>query len=48
VVGGAVAEHVSVMGYQDRSLEDWRNTTAPQLIAHLQGQGADGLILAPV
>jgi hypothetical protein len=48
VVGGAVAEHVSVMGYQDRSLEDWRSTTAPQLIAHLQGQGADGLILAPV
>jgi D-proline reductase (dithiol) PrdB len=48
VVGGAVAEHVSVMGYQDRSLEDWRSTTAPQLVAHLQGQGADGLILAPV
>jgi D-proline reductase (dithiol) PrdB len=48
VVGGAVAEHVSVMGYQDRSLGDWRNTTAPQLVAHLQGQEADGLILAPV
>jgi D-proline reductase (dithiol) PrdB len=48
VVGGAVTEHVSVMGYQDRSLRDWRNTTAPQLVAHLQGQGADGLILAPV
>jgi D-proline reductase (dithiol) PrdB len=48
VVGDAVAEHVSVMGYQDRSLEDWRTTTAPQLVAHLEGQGADGLILAPV
>jgi hypothetical protein len=48
VVGGAVTEHVSVMGYQDRSLRDWRSTTAPQLVAHLQGQGADGLILAPV
>jgi hypothetical protein len=48
VIGGAVAEHVSVMGYQDRSLEDWRSTTAPQLVAHLNGQGADGLILAPV
>jgi len=48
VVGGAVTEHVSVMGYQDRSLQDWRNTTAPQLVAHLQGQGADGIVLAPV
>ena len=48
VVGGSVTEHVSVMGYQDRSLGDWRSTTAPQLVAHLQGQGADGLVLAPV
>jgi len=48
VVGGSVTEHVSVMGYQDRSLSDWRSTTAPQLVAHLQGQGADGLVLAPV
>jgi hypothetical protein len=48
VIGGAVAEHVSVMGYQERSLEEWRSTTAPQLVAHLNGQGADGLILAPV
>ncbi|MGH7760749.1 MAG: hypothetical protein ACREOY_04950 [Candidatus Dormibacteraceae bacterium] len=48
VIGGAVAEHVSVMGYQDRALRDWRSKTAPQLVAHLQGQGADGLILAPV
>jgi D-proline reductase (dithiol) PrdB len=47
-IGGAVAEHVSVMGYQDRTLRDWQSTTAPQLVAHLQGQGADGLILAPV
>jgi D-proline reductase (dithiol) PrdB len=48
MIGGAVTEHVSVMGYQDRTLRDWRSTTAPQLVAHLQGQGADGLILAPV
>jgi D-proline reductase (dithiol) PrdB len=48
VIGGAVVEHVSVMGYQDRTLQDWRSATAPQLVAHLQGQGADGLILAPV
>jgi D-proline reductase (dithiol) PrdB len=48
VIGGAVTEHVSVMGYQERTLRDWQSTTAPQLVAHLQGQGADGLILAPV
>jgi hypothetical protein len=48
VIGGAVAEHLSVMGYQDRSLEDWRSKTAPELVAHLERQGADGLILAPV
>jgi D-proline reductase (dithiol) PrdB len=48
VIGGAVTEHVSVMGYQERTLRDWQSTTAPQVVAHLQGQGADGLILAPV
>ena len=48
VIGGTVAEHVSVMGYQDRTLVDWQSKTAPEVVAHLQGQGADGLILAPV
>ena len=47
MVGGAMAEHVSVMGFQERRLRDWRNTTAPELVAHLRGQVADGLILAP-
>jgi D-proline reductase (dithiol) PrdB len=47
VVGGAVANHVAVMGYQDRRLTDWRATTAPQIAAHLREQGADALILAP-
>ena len=47
VVGGAVAEHVAVMGYQDRSLQDWRQKTAPEVVAHLRTQAADGLILAP-
>ena len=47
VVGGAAAEHVAVMGYQDRQLTDWRATTAPQIAAHLHEQGADALILAP-
>ena len=47
VVGGSVAGHVAVMGYQDRGLRDWRDVTAPEIVAHLREQGADGLILAP-
>jgi D-proline reductase (dithiol) PrdB len=47
VIGGAAAEHLSVMGYQDRSLEGWRDKTVPDLVAHLRDQSADGLILAP-
>jgi hypothetical protein len=47
-IGGVVAEHVSVMGFQERTLRDWQSKTAPELVAHLRDQGADGLILAPV
>ncbi|HXN91539.1 MAG TPA: hypothetical protein VN906_08640 [Candidatus Sulfotelmatobacter sp.] len=47
VVGGAVANHVSVMGFQERALSDWRQTTAPAIVAHLREQGADALVLAP-
>jgi D-proline reductase (dithiol) PrdB len=47
VVGSATHEHLSVMGYQDRSLEGWRDETLPQLVAKLRDQQADGLILAP-
>jgi hypothetical protein len=47
LIGGAVAEHVSVMGYQERTLRVWQDTTAPELVAHLRDQVADGLILAP-
>jgi D-proline reductase (dithiol) PrdB len=47
VVGGVVAEHVAVMGYQDRSLTDWHRTTAGEVVAHLREQGAEGLVLAP-
>jgi D-proline reductase (dithiol) PrdB len=47
VIGSAASEHFSLMGYQDRSLEGWRETTAPELIARLRDQAADGLILAP-
>lgn len=47
VIGSAATEHVSVMGYQERSLEGWRDKTADEVIAHLRSQGVDGLILAP-
>ena len=47
VIGDPTADHLSVMGYQERSLSGWKDTTAPSLIAHLREQGADGLILAP-
>jgi D-proline reductase (dithiol) PrdB len=47
VIASATPEHLSVMGYQERSLEAWRDRTAPELIARLRDQAADGLILAP-
>ncbi len=47
VVGGATADHLSVMGFQDRSLEGWRLKTLPALVAMLRDRQADGLILAP-
>ena len=47
MIGAATANHIAVMGYQDRSLQDWRQTTAPGIFANLREQGADGLILAP-
>jgi D-proline reductase (dithiol) PrdB len=47
VVGSSVDEHVAVMGYQDRALRDWRETTAPAIASHLRAQQADGVILAP-
>ena len=47
VIGGAVDEHLSVMGYQDRSLEGWKDTTVHELVAHLRDQNVGGLVLAP-
>ena len=47
VIGATVPEHYSVMGFQERSLRDWRDSTAPEIVAHLRDQVADGLILAP-
>ena len=47
LVGSATSEHISVMGYQKRSLDGWRNETLPALVAMLRDQQADGLVLAP-
>lgn len=47
VVGAAAPNHISVMGYQDRSLRDWREKTAPQIVERLRRDEVDGLVLAP-
>jgi D-proline reductase (dithiol) PrdB len=47
VIGSAATDHFSVMGYQARSLEGWRDKTAGEVTAQLRSQGVDGLILAP-
>ncbi|HEX9364192.1 MAG TPA: hypothetical protein VGA47_10460 [Candidatus Dormibacteraeota bacterium] len=47
LVGAATEKHVTVMGYQDRSLTDWHRTAAGEIVAHLREQGAEGLLLAP-
>ena len=47
VVGGVVANHLAVMGFQERRLKDWRQTTSQEIAAKLREEGADGLILAP-
>jgi hypothetical protein len=47
VIGGTVEHHIAVMGYQDRSLLEWRDTTAPQIAEHLRDEGANALVLAP-
>lgn len=47
VIGGTTPDHVAVMGFQDRTLRDWKEKTAPEVVARLREKGADGLILAP-
>ena len=48
VVGAVAGHHVSVMGYQERSLEGWRTTSFPEIVDMLRGEAADGVVLAPV
>jgi D-proline reductase (dithiol) PrdB len=47
-VGSVAPSHVSVMGYQQAGLDEWRNQTAPAIVDLLRDQQTDGLILAPV
>ena len=47
VIGSAPPQHLSVMGYQERSLEGWRDKTVHELVVRLREHAADGLILAP-
>jgi hypothetical protein len=47
-VGAAAPAHVSVMGYQEAGLDRWRHETAPAVVALLQDQRTDGVVLAPV
>ncbi len=35
VIGAAAESHFAVMGYQDRHLNDWREKTAPEIVAAL-------------
>jgi hypothetical protein len=39
---------VSVMGYQQYGLKEWRTQTAPRIVDLLREEGADGVVLAPV
>lgn len=48
VAGGATADHLSVMGYQEHGLAGWRDATGPAMVALLREQGADAVVLAPV
>lgn len=47
IVGSAAPQHLSVMGYQDRSLEGWRQETAPAIVDLLRRDEVDALVLAP-
>ncbi len=47
VIGRLADKHYSFMGYQERSLNDWRTTQGPELAARLKDQQVDALLLAP-
>lgn len=47
VIGGLAAEHYSFMGFQERSLVDWKTRQGPELAARLKERAVDVLLLAP-
>lgn len=46
-IGSLADEHYSFMGYQERSLADWRTKQGPELAARLKECAVDVLLLAP-
>jgi hypothetical protein len=46
-IGALAPEHYSFMGYQERSLKDWRTVQGPELAARLKERAVDVLLLAP-
>jgi D-proline reductase (dithiol) PrdB len=47
VVGRSAETHYSVMGYQREGLDAWRSETAPAIVAGLQAENVDGVVLSP-
>ena len=47
-VGRAAPAHVSVMGYQEAGLAEWRARTAPAMVELFRAQATDGVVFAPV
>ncbi len=47
VVGHTAPNHISVMGYQDRSLGVWRDETSPRIVEQLRRDEVDAVVLAP-
>ena len=47
-VGRAAPAHVSVMGYQQAGLAEWRERTAPAMVELFRSQQTDGVVFAPV
>jgi D-proline reductase (dithiol) PrdB len=46
-IGQLADEHYSFMGFQHRSLADWRGTQIPELAGRLKEAGVSALVLAP-
>lgn len=47
LIGALADEHYSFMGYQERSLADWKTKQGPELAARLKERSVDVLLLAP-